>query len=55
MKKKKKYMPPELNKVIFSLTSDILLGSVEHDQTYPAGGELIDPDDDDTIEIGGLW
>lgn len=53
--KKKKYTPPELERMLFRLTADILLGSIEHGQTEPAGGDLNDPVEDDPLDIGGLW
>jgi hypothetical protein len=53
--KKKKYTPPEIEKLMFRLTGDVLLGSIEHGQSSSAGGDLVDPPVDDPIDIGGLW
>ena len=53
--KKKKYTPPEIEKLMLCLSGDVLLGSIEHGQTTSAGGDLIDPPDDDDILDGGLW
>ena len=47
--KKKKYTPPEMERMLFRLTADILLGSIEHGQTSGAGGDLDDPIDDTPI------
>lgn len=46
---KKKYTPPEIEKLMLCLSGDVLLGSIEHGQTTPAGGDLIDPPVDDDI------
>lgn len=52
---KKKYMPPELEVSVFRLTTEILLGSIEHGPTLPAGGNLDDPpSDDDVLDWGGF-
>lgn len=54
--KKKKYTPPEIEKLMLCLSGDVLLGSIEHGQTTSAGGEMTDPlPDDDDILDGGLW
>ena len=54
--RKKKYMPPELEITLFTLSANILTGSIEHGQTSSAGGNLDDPPaDDNPLDPGGLW
>ena len=54
--KKKKYTPPEIEKLMLCLSGDVLLGSIEHGQTTSAGGDMTDPiGGDDILSDDILW